>query len=59
MVGADPTDQPVLRRHAEDAFAGELAALAAGDDRERPPGWRMSPWAVVTYLLGGEAADGT
>jgi hypothetical protein len=37
-VGGDLTDQPVLRRHAEQEFAGELAALAAGDDRERPPG---------------------
>jgi MoxR-like ATPase len=49
----------VLRRHAEVADADELAALARGDDRERPPGWRLSPWAVVTYVLGGEAADGT
>ena len=56
---ADLTEQPVLRRHAEDEFAVELTALAAGDDRERPPGWRLSPWAVVTYLLGGEAPDGT
>ena len=32
----------------------ELAALAAGDDRIRPPGWRLSPGAVVTYLLGGD-----
>ncbi len=58
-MGGDLTDQPVLRRHAEQEFAGELAALAAGDDRERPPGWRLSPWAVVTYLLGGNAADGS
>jgi MoxR-like ATPase len=49
----------VQRRHAEDEYAHELAALAAGDDRPRPPGWRLSPSAVVTYLLGGEAADGT
>jgi len=49
----------VQRRHAEDEYAHELAALAAGDDRARPPGWRLSPSAVVTYLLGGEAADGT
>ena len=59
LVGGDLTDQPVLRRHAEQEFAHELAALAAGDDRERPPGWRLSPWAVVTYLLGGEAGDGS
>jgi MoxR-like ATPase len=47
----------VLRAHAEQQFADELEALAAADDRPRPPGWRLSPWAVVTYLLGGEAGD--
>src|SRR4029078_9133852 len=45
----------VLRPHAEQEFAHELTALAAVDDRERPPNWRLSPWAVVTYLLGGTA----
>ena len=49
----------VLRPHAEQAYARELAALDAQDDRDRPPGWRLSPWAVVTYLLGGTLADGT
>ncbi|HLL66548.1 MAG TPA: AAA family ATPase [Micromonosporaceae bacterium] len=49
----------VQRRHAEDEYAGELAALAGSDDRPRPPGWRLSPAAVVTYLLGGVAADGS
>ncbi|WP_157867800.1 ATP-binding protein, partial [Streptomyces prasinus] len=49
----------VLRAHAEDAFAAELAALAAQDDRPRPARWRLSPWAVATYLLGGTLADGT
>lgn len=52
-------DPAVLRPHAEQQYAAELAALAAADDRERPPSWRLSPWAVVTYLLGGELADGT
>lgn len=42
----------VLRPHAENEYAAELAALAAADDRARPPGWRLSPRAVVTYLLG-------
>jgi MoxR-like ATPase len=42
----------VLRPHAEQSFAAELAALAATDDRARPPGWRLSPSAVVAYLLG-------
>src|SRR5271167_5280603 len=54
---AEPQDQ-VLRPHAEQEHQAELAALAAADDRPRPPGWRLSPWAVTTYLLGGQA-DGT
>ena len=49
----------MLRPHAEDQYATELAALAILDDRERPPGWHLSPWAVVRYLLGGELSDGT
>ncbi|MGK5678052.1 ATP-binding protein [Actinoplanes sp. URMC 104] len=44
-----------LRPHAEDQYAEELAQLAAADDRPRPPGWRLSPQAVVTYLLGDGA----
>jgi hypothetical protein len=44
-----------LRQAAEDAFAEEIAALRASDDRPRPPNWQMSPQAVVTYLLGGLA----
>ncbi|GAA2360899.1 AAA family ATPase [Nonomuraea africana] len=42
----------VLRPHAEDDHAEELALLAKEDDRVRPPGWKLSPWAVTTYLLG-------
>src|SRR5205814_8252182 len=39
----------------EDVFADELTALGKSDDRPRPPNWKMSPWAVVMYLLGGKA----
>ena len=53
------SDDQILRPHAEVQYATELAALDAADDRERPPNWRLSPWAVVTYLVGGELADGT
>src|SRR5689334_12126608 len=49
----------VLRRSAEEVFAEELQALQRGDDRARPDNWRLSPQAVVTYLLGGKAKDGT
>ena len=48
-----------LRQHAEQEYAAELAALAATDDRQRPSGWKLSPWAVKTYILGGRLADGT
>ena len=51
-------ETPLLRPHAEQLYADELAALERADDRPRPPRWRLSPWAVTTYLLGGEA-DGT
>src|ERR1700756_2841837 len=55
---AEPGDA-VLRPHAEQEHRAELDALAVADDRPRPPGWRMSPWAVTVYLLGGAAPDGT
>jgi MoxR-like ATPase len=49
----------IVRPHAEQTYAAELDALAAADDRPRPPSWRLSPWAVATYLLGGRLPDGT
>jgi MoxR-like ATPase len=53
---AEPERSPdVLREPAERLFAHELAALVAADKHERPPGWRLSPRAVATYVLGGEA----
>jgi MoxR-like ATPase len=48
----------VLRQHAEEQHADELAAIAKADDRPRPPNWRLSPWAVATYVLGGELDNG-
>ena len=58
-MSESPTTTTVLRAHAEDANSAELAALAAVDNRPRPPRWRLSPWAVTTYLLGGTLDDGT
>lgn len=48
----------VLRQHAEQQFAEELDQLARSDTRERPTNWRLSPWAVATYLLGGTLDNG-
>src|SRR5260370_15944900 len=59
MMDDGGVTERIRRPHAEQEHEAELAALAAADDRPRPPGWRLSPWAVTTYLLGGTAADGT
>jgi MoxR-like ATPase len=48
----------VLRQHAEQQFAEELAELKKIDDRQRPPNWILSPWAVRIYLLGGTLPNG-
>ncbi|MFD3702650.1 AAA family ATPase [Nocardia sp. NPDC058658] len=58
MTTTEPSTT-LLRPHAEQAFADELAALDRVDDRVRPPSWKLSPWAVVTYILGGTLDDGT
>lgn len=48
-----------IRLPVEQAYASELQALARNDDRQKPAGWSLSPKAVLTYLLGGKAGDGT
>ncbi len=58
-IDEDALDGAALRPHAEQQYADELAVLGKHDDRPRPPGWRLSPYAVVTYLLGGELPDGS
>jgi MoxR-like ATPase len=48
----------LLRARAEQQFAEELSELRQVDDRQRPPLWELSPWAVRTYLLGGTLPNG-
>ena len=48
----------LLREHAEQQFAEELEELAKVDKRQSPPNWRLSPWAVMTYLMGGKLDTG-
>jgi MoxR-like ATPase len=58
-VNGAPKPLPtVLRQHAEHQFAEELHELAHIDTRPRPPRWKLSPWAVATYLLGGKLDNG-
>ncbi|HVJ17634.1 MAG TPA: AAA family ATPase [Polyangiaceae bacterium] len=47
-----------LRAHAEQQYAEELAELAKSDQKPRPPNWKLSPWAVRTYLMGGKLDNG-
>jgi len=42
--------RPVLP--AEERYAEELAFLAAYDSGPRPPGWALTPRAVVTFVCG-------
>lgn len=46
--------ETTLRLPVEKTYAAEIEALR-GVEGARPPGWEMTPRAVVTYLLGGEA----
>ena len=48
----------IQRQPAETQFAEELAALKRIDARQKPPNWQLSPWAVLTYLLGGTTDEG-
>lgn len=53
------TEKSILRPNAETAFAAELEALARTDKHARPVNWKLSPRAVLTYLLGGTLEDKT
>lgn len=48
----------VMRQHAEQQFAEELAELRRHDQRARPENWVLSPWAVLRYLMGGKLDNG-
>ena len=53
-----PDADGTLRLRAEQQFSAEIAALSEADDRQRPPNWKLSPWAVKLYLLGGRLPSG-
>ncbi|MBX7219345.1 MAG: AAA family ATPase [Blastocatellia bacterium] len=48
----------IQREHAETQFATELAEIGKNDTHQRPPNWKLSPWAVATYVLGGKLENG-
>jgi len=44
----------MLRAPAEQVHADELARLVDGDSHPRPDGWRLSPRAVRSFVLGDQ-----
>ncbi|RYE93828.1 MAG: ATPase [Myxococcales bacterium] len=53
-VGGAAVTSDALREPAEVLYKAELDALAAVDTHERPPGWKLSPRAVLAYVVGKE-----
>jgi MoxR-like ATPase len=48
----------ILRQHAEELYAQELEELKKQDSEKIPENWKLSPQAVVTYLMGGKLKNG-
>ncbi|GAA1910042.1 ATP-binding protein [Nocardioides marmoribigeumensis] len=46
-----------IRLPAELVHADELARLAAADDADRPEGWRLSPRAVRSFVVGDPSLE--
>lgn len=44
----------IIREHAEQLFATELAKIQAEDHHPKPPNWALSPWGVLRYLEGDD-----
>ncbi len=62
MAKSTPTPSPassapsqVLRPPAELLYADELAALAKADNAQKPPGWKLSPKAVRSFICGSKS----
>ncbi len=49
----------IIRPSAEQTFAHELEILARLDRHPKPQQWKLSPWAVLQYILGAKLEDGT
>lgn len=57
-AGGTLRDTILQRPSAESLYASELAALQSACANEpRPPGWRLSPRAVLSFVLGDPEKD--
>src|SRR5262245_58893891 len=50
-----PSADKVLREPAEVRYADQLEALKQNDAETPPANWRLSPRAVLAYVVGGKA----
>jgi MoxR-like ATPase len=58
QAGSRGAPAEIQRPSAEALYADELLRLAKADDGEpKPPGWRLSPKAVLRFVLGDEKLD--
>ena len=57
LQSAAPAETDILKLPAELRYRDELDALAAADSGPVPPGWKLSPRMVRTFLLGPSSAD--
>ncbi|MCA9109650.1 MAG: AAA family ATPase [Planctomycetaceae bacterium] len=51
---SQPVNHEVLREPAEVRYADQLAALEQNDPDTPPTSWRLSPRAVLDYVVGGK-----
>jgi MoxR-like ATPase len=54
-----PESAEILREPAEIRYADQLTALRETDVETPPPNWRLSPRAVLTYIVGGKTLKAT
>ena len=47
------SEQSFLHQYSEEKYKNELAALAKADKSPKPENWKLSPKAVVHFLMGG------
>lgn len=48
-----------IRLSAEIMYQSELDALIKNEQNPIPTNWKLSPWSVVQYIIGGTLKDGT
>ena len=51
-MGKKESTKDIIRLRAEEQFSKELALLSKQDNDRRPHNWKLSPRAVVDYIMG-------